>query len=276
MKENKKNFGYNFYNENEILIQYGLHLLDMQTSTNNVYNLLLMGFIKGHGDPLGRICTTLNKIVDSTGYAVKSKSKVYHNRFREALQAFIDEGILLAEDGFDIMTIKTTDIFEVQLNKDNDIFFNENKFIFITLEEFNSIISIVDSNVKPGILLNTYLILKKYAFISGEDGLIYPYKTSINSSLGMLSLKTIERAINALIDAKMLYKSEPFYVRNKSNLETYVQTRSVYSFSEENFKYTKHKLEQIYGEAVYTANEIDPDKVVRLGKINEKEKNKNE
>ena len=69
MKENKKNFGYNFYNEDEILIQYGLHLLDMQMTTNNVYNLLLMGFIKGHGDPLGRVCTTLNKIVDSTGYS---------------------------------------------------------------------------------------------------------------------------------------------------------------------------------------------------------------
>ena len=39
MKENKKNFGYNFYNEDEILIQYGLHLLDMQMTTNNVYNL---------------------------------------------------------------------------------------------------------------------------------------------------------------------------------------------------------------------------------------------
>lgn len=263
MNENK--LGYYFMNEDKILIPYDVNMLDMQNPINNVYNLLLLGFIKSHGDPLGRVCTSINRIVNETGYYTKSKSKIYHKYFKECIQKFVDEELLFLEDDVDILSIKNTDLFQMTLNKDNDIFYIENTFVTITLEEFNKIIGI-DCGVKQGIILNTFLLFKKYSFKADRDELIYPSKASITKSLGILSTKTTEKAINALIDVGLVFKDKPYFVKNKSNQDTYVQLRNIYSLSPDNFRYTKHKLEQIYEDKVYSIDDIDKEKIVRLSK----------
>ena len=266
MKENTKNkFGYPFYDESDVKIAYSINLIDMQNPNNNVFVLLLMEYLKSHGDPFGRVKLSLNEIVLECGYFTKSKSKTYHKNFRDVIEKFIDEELLIVDDSFDISNIKNTDFFTVQLNKENDIFYCDEKFVTITVEEFQKIIE-TKRTIKPGVLLNLLLIFKKYAFIGSSDGLIYPSKATITKELGMLSPTTTEKAINALIDIGLVYKDKPYYVAHKSNNGTYVQLRNIYSLSPENFKYTKHKLEQINGESVYTVDEIDLEKVVRLGR----------
>ena len=263
MEQNR--FGYPFFEESDVKIQYNIDLLDMRNANNNVFILLLLAYLKSHGDPFGRVKLSLNELVIETGYYTKSKSKTYHSYYRDAIQRFIEEDILLVDEDFDILSVKNSDYFTVKLNKDNDIYYVESVFVILTVEELNKILN-SDSNLKSGILLNTYLLFKKYAFIGERDELIYPKKATLTKELGVLSPTTTEKAINALIDVGLIFKDKPYFVKNKSNQDTYVQLRNIYSLSPDNFRYTKHKLEQIYEDKVYSIDDIDKEKIVRLSK----------
>ena len=233
------------------------------------YYLIIM-YLRKHLETFGQVALTLNRLLDECGYSTKSHNKSIYSDFREIIKTeVINKGYATCD--VDIFTVNPTEMFTLQLSDKKNIFYTKDNFVQFSVDEYEQIVN-SNSNINKSVLVGVYLFIKQYIIDYPNDvisppKISYPSKQQIKKGIGISSATTIENAISALTDMKMIYVRSDMFVENTDEEDIYVPTRNVFALNGEELigDAILVELERIYNKKVYDKDDV-PGKIKYLTK----------
>lgn len=232
------------------------------------YYLVIM-YLRIHLDTFGKISMTLADLMGECGYSTNGHNLSSYITFRNIIHDLeVNEYIQVLDS--DVLTVKPTTFFKVQLSEVKNIFFSSGNFVLFTAEEYETITR-ANTSINRSVLAGVYLYIKQ--FITQDESMIeygfnvaYPTKKAIAESLGLSSIRSIEAAIKCLSESGLIYISHTFFMEDTKNPGKFIPTRNIYGLSP---KYVSDEnciavLEDLYGKKIYRKNDISIEKIKYL------------
>lgn len=228
-------------------------------------------YIRKHLEVFGEVTLTLNKLLNECGYSTKSHNDSIYSDFKRIIkEEIIDRGYGSVSE--DILKVKPTSVFTINLSDKNNLFFTKDNFVQISISEFETIANSKTGKINKSVLFGVYLFIKQYILSDSDMNYIlpkisYPSKQQIKKGIGVSSLTTVENAISILADLQLIYIRSDMYVEKSDEKGTYVPTRNVFALNKEelNNDVILIELEKIYGRTVYNKDDV-PGKISFLDK----------
>lgn len=223
------------------------------------YYLIVM-YLRRHFDVFGEVTLSFDKLLSECGYSTKSHNKSIYTDFREIIKReIIDTGYATSSD--DVITISPTKVFSLYLNENKNLFYSKDGFVLMDMEEYEKILKINDSSVSKSVLVGVYLFIKQFISINSDFGskISYPSKRQISNGIGIASVKTIDKAISALVEAGLLYVRGDMCLEDINNKGQYVPTRNVYALNSGDLSedIVKIELEAFYKKPIYNKKDME-------------------
>ena len=212
-------------------------------------------YFRKHVDTFGEVALSINRLMEECGYSTKSHNKASYNDFRRLIKnEVLDKGF--ASTDIDVMEMSPATYFTIQLSTEKSIFFSNDDFVLLNINEFEKITN-SKSKVNKSVLVGVYLYIKQ--FISAETQVQYgskiafPSKFKMKKVLGVSSTTTIESAIGGLIDIGLLFMGLDFFVEDSDDEGYFVPTRNVYALSKNDLNQDECilQLSEFYKSPVY-------------------------
>lgn len=215
----------------------------------------------------GKVSLTLNDLLEGIGYLTKTHSpKIYDD-----LRKIINDEIILpgyATCSKDILTVTPFTHFYLQFADNKYFFYTEDSFVPLTVKEWKTIVSAKTGTVNKSILIGTYLYIKQFIPLNSYSDdeiarIAYPSKKSIQTGIGIASIRTIYSAINILKELELLYVSTGYYVEEQKRPGIFVPTSNVYALDPNQLsgERTRVILERMYQRPVYKKEDV-PGKIL--------------
>lgn len=224
------------------------------------YYLIIM-YLRKHLETFGQVTLTLNRLLEECGYSTKSHNKSIYSDFREIIKTeVINKGYATCD--VDIFTVNPTEMFSLQLSEKKNIFYTKDNFVQFSIDEYEKIVN-ANTKINKSILAGVYLFIKQYILdyptdISAPPRISYPSKQQIKKGIGVASTTTIENAISALSNMKMIYIRTDMFVENTEEEGIYVPTRNVFALNGEDLvgDAILVELERVYGKKIYNKEDV--------------------
>ena len=218
-------------------------------------------YFRKHLQTFGQVSLSLDNLLKECGYSTKSHNQSIYSDFRSIIKdEVIDRGYATCDE--DILSISPSKFFYLQLSETKTLFFAKGNFVNFSIAEYERIAN-SDSKINKSVLAGVYLFIKQYIMDYGDDNgktpqISYPSKQQIKDGIGVSSLTTIEKAISALKDLRLIYVRGDMYVQSLDNSNVYIPTRNVFSLHEEHLMgdFVLTELEKVYGRTVYNKDDI--------------------
>lgn len=227
------------------------------------YYLIIL-YLRFHLEPINIVRTTLTDIVNECGYSSNSHNTSIYDDWKTIMYELISKEYITCSQ--DIMNISPIKQLIITFNYKKNPFFTNDSFVFITKNEFDMITS-YKTKMNKSVILGVFLFIKQYIIdTEHSSGISYPSKQQIKNGIGISSISTIEKAINILVELKLLYVKSDFYIEDTVNSGSYIPASNAYTLRDDiGIEVYISELENKYGRPVYTKDSV-PGKIKFLSK----------
>lgn len=223
---------------------------------------LIVMYMRKHIEHFGEVTTTLNKLLDECGYSSKSHNQSSYSDFRKIIKdEIIDNGFATCEE--DISKITPSSIFTLKLSQKKSIFFTDDNFVQLSVADYEKITQSNTGSINKAVLIGTYLYIKQFIMSSSDNSeylpkISYPSKQQIKKGIGISSVTSIENAIAALSDIKLIFVERNMYMEDTKNDDVYIPTRNVFALNQEDLSKENciSELTRIYGKTIYAKDDV--------------------
>ncbi len=217
MTEANKNINIDINMFREVFVNFNTDLLKDKTLNDKWF--LIVSYIWIHASRSGILNTTLAHIALSIGYKLNRNENKINDVIKAILIMIINQDYITVYKQFDnnndnnindskiVYDLKPKDLFQIQINANNNLCDVKSNFVQITETEF---IQLTQSKIKVdrGTLFKVFLVIKSTLNNDDSKGakIGYPSMERIKKMCNVKSKNTVDNAIENLKNIKILYE----------------------------------------------------------------------
>lgn len=235
--------------------------LKLHSGINNLKHFLVVCYLRKHTTVMGEINTNMKMLIKGCGYSTTTKNSLMMDSFKNILLELIDRDFISSES--DIVKLKPTEVFTINLSKSKNIFGVTKDFVLTSVHDFDTIVQSKTKSNKA-IIMGVYLSIKQYIYhnsVVDTGRVAFPSKSTICKNVGV-SLDTVEKAIEDLVELRLLYKRTGLYIQKNNEDNILIPARNIFALEKEHL-YTPGCLDELSksydGKKIYTKETMEPD-----------------